>query len=85
MKNNLINRIEINPAVLLGKPVIKGTRIAVEQIMSMLAAGMTAKEILREFPHLTEKDVLAAVFYATELVKDFRVYPREFVSRIKVR
>lgn len=85
MKNNPINRIEINPAVLLGKPVIKGTRIAVEQIMSMLAAGMTSKEILGEFPHLTEKDILAAVFYATELVKDFRVYPREFIGRIKIR
>lgn len=85
MRNNLINRIEINPAILLGKPVIKGTRIAVEQIMRMLAAGMTPAEILKEFPHLTKQDIQAAVFYATELVKDFRAYPREFVRRIKVR
>lgn len=80
----LINRIEINPHILLGKPVIKGTRISVEQIMSMLASDMTPQEILEEYPHLHKQDIKAAIFYATELVKDFRAYPRQFAGRIKM-
>ena len=81
---NLIDRIEINPAVLVGKPVIRGTRISVEQIMRMLASGMTQDDILVEFPHLKKADIYAAIFYATELVRDFKAYPRQFVRRIKV-
>jgi uncharacterized protein (DUF433 family) len=80
----LIQRIEINPEILVGKPVIKGTRISVEQIMDMLSAGMTAPEIIHEFPHLTPDDIQAALYYATELVKDFRVYPRQFITSIQV-
>ena len=81
---NLIDRIEINPKVLVGKPVIKGTRISVEQIMRMLSGGMTRDEILKEFPHLKAIDIQAAIFYATELVRDFHVYPRQFIGRIKI-
>ena len=81
---NLIGRIEINPAVLVGKPVIRGTRISVEQIMRMLSSGMTQEDILVEFPHLKKADIYAAIFYATELVRDFKVYPRQFIRRIKV-
>lgn len=81
--NQLVNRIEINPNVLVGKPVIKGTRIAVEQIMRMLSGGMTPEEILREFPHLKKEDIRAAVFYATQLLEGFQVYPRQFIRRIK--
>lgn len=80
----LIQRIEINPEILVGKPVIKGTRISVEQIMDMLVAGMTPAEIIAEFPHLTQDDIQAAMYYATELVKDFRVYPRQFISSIQL-
>lgn len=87
MKDNapkFINRIEINPAVLVGKLVIKGTRISVEQIMRMLASGMGENEILVQFPHLKKDDIHAAIFYATELVRDLRAYPRRFASRIKL-
>lgn len=82
--NELINRIEINPNVLVGKPVIKGTRISVEQIMRMLASGMAQEEILQEFPHLMREDIQAAIFYASELVEDFKAYPRQFIHRIKI-
>lgn len=82
--HKLIERIEINPRVLLGKPVIKGTRISVEQIVRMLAGGMTPQEIIYELPHLTEADIRAAVFYAAEILRDFRVYPREFIHCIKI-
>jgi uncharacterized protein (DUF433 family) len=81
---NLLDRIEINPRVLVGKPTIRGTRISVEQIMRMLAGGMNYEEILDDFDHITEDDIRAAIFYATELVRDFDVYPRRFLGQIKI-
>ena len=81
--DDLINRIDINPHILVGKPVIKGTRISVEQILGLLSGGMTPGDIIEEFPHLKDQDIRAAVYYATTLVKDFKVYPQEFFSRIK--
>ena len=81
IEQNLKNRIEINPEVLIGKPVIKGTRIAVEHIMGYLAGGMTEDEMVKEFPPLTKDDIRAAMLYATELVRDFRAYPRQGAPR----
>jgi uncharacterized protein (DUF433 family) len=81
---NLKKRIEINPDVLVGKPVIKGTRIAVEHIMGYLAGGMTEKEILENFPRLAKEDIQAAILYATELVRDLKVYPREFIRNVHI-
>ena len=63
------NRIEINPAVLGGKPVIKGTRIPVYLILDLIAAGKTIGDILKEYPTLTEEDVVAAIEYASNLLK----------------
>jgi len=54
------NRIEMNPGIMFGKPIIKNTRITVEQIMRKLAGGMTIEEIITENPHLTREDILAA-------------------------
>ncbi len=54
------DRIEINPAIMFGKPVIKGTRITVEHILRKLAGGMMIDEILADHPHLTLEDVCAA-------------------------
>jgi len=82
IEQNLKNRIDINPNVLVGKPLIRGTRIAVEHIMGYLAGGMTQEEILKEFPRLTKEDIQAAILYATELVRDFRAYPRGFIHNI---
>lgn len=59
-------RIEINPAIMFGKPVIKGTRITVEQILRKVAGGMTINEILIDHPHLTPDDVYAAVAFAAD-------------------
>lgn len=73
----LLQRIEINPKKLVGKPVIRGTRIAVEQILRMLAVGRTGDEILLDFPQLTKEDIQATILYAAELVEDFDVYPRK--------
>jgi uncharacterized protein (DUF433 family) len=62
-------RISRDPAILRGKPCIKGTRISVEVIMRRLSTGRTAPEIAGEYPELTAEDVLAAAAYAADLVK----------------
>jgi uncharacterized protein (DUF433 family) len=72
---NWRERVELNPQVLLGKPVIKGTRIAVELIIELLAEGWTEKQILEEYPTLCLDDIRAAVHYAAETLKAERVYP----------
>ncbi len=53
-------RIDVNPGIMFGKPVIKGTRITVEHILRKLAGGMTADEIIKDHPHLKPKDIFAA-------------------------
>jgi uncharacterized protein (DUF433 family) len=59
-------RIEINPKVLLGKPVIRGTRVAVELILRKLGEGATEPELLESYPHLTREDIRAAITYAAD-------------------
>ena len=68
-------RISIDPKVLVGKPVIKGTRIAVEFLVELLAEGWTHVQILQNYPHLTEADIQAALHYASEMMKQEKVYP----------
>jgi len=60
------NRISIDPKVLCGKPVIKGTRISVSLILELLGSGYTVEKILAEYPSLTKKDVLAAAKFASD-------------------
>jgi uncharacterized protein (DUF433 family) len=62
------NRIQINPAVMMGKPVIQGTRITVELILHKLAEGASAAELLEDYPHLTLKDIRAAIAYGAASV-----------------
>jgi uncharacterized protein (DUF433 family) len=61
-------RIEINPKVMLGKPIIRGTRITVELILRQLGEGATAKDLLEAYPHLTEDDISAAITYAADTI-----------------
>ena len=63
-----MNRIEINPKKLGGKPVIKGTRISIHLILKMLANGMDIKKILKEYPELTEEDIREAIRYASQIL-----------------
>ena len=63
-------KIEINPNIMFGKPVIKGTRVTVEQILRKLAGGMTAEEIITEHPHLRKEDILAAQEFAADYLAD---------------
>ena len=69
------DRIEINPRVLVGKPVVKGTRIAVEFVIELLARGWTIDQVIEEYDHLTREDILACLAYAGEILKSERVYP----------
>lgn len=62
-------RIEINPSVMAGKPVIKGTRIPVYLILDLLAAGKKPEDIIAEYPNLNEADIAAAVEYASDILK----------------
>jgi uncharacterized protein (DUF433 family) len=68
------DRISVDPNVLVGKPVIKGTRIAVEFIVELLAEGWTHDEISSNYPQLTSEDVQAALHYAADVMKQERVY-----------
>jgi len=67
---NKHNRIEINPNVMFGKPVIKGTRITVEHILYKLGAGLSPKQIIEEHPHLTPEDINAAQHFAADHLAD---------------
>lgn len=64
MDEKLLNRIERNPQIMFGKPVIKGTRLTVEIILEKLAYGETEDEILKEYPFLKKEDIKAAFLYA---------------------
>lgn len=61
-------RIEINPGVMMGKPVIRGTRITVELILNKLGEGATEAELLDDYPHLTAEDIRAAIAYGAASV-----------------
>lgn len=65
----IAERIVIDPDILVGKPVIKGTRIPVYLIVEFLANGMTEKEILSEYSELTKSDIKAALLYASKCVE----------------
>ena len=66
-------RIEINSAIMFGKPVIKGARITVEHILRKLAGGMTIDEILADHPHLSPDDIYAAVAFAADYLAEEEV------------
>jgi uncharacterized protein (DUF433 family) len=66
----LTERIEVNPKILCGKPVIKGTRVPVYLVLELISAGYDFKRIMEAYPSLTEEDVKAAVEYAAGIVKN---------------
>ena len=70
-------RIIVDPKILVGKPVIKGTRLAVEFIVELLSQGWAEGEILRNYPGLTHEDITACLKYATSLLKAEKIYPFE--------
>jgi uncharacterized protein (DUF433 family) len=73
--NELLKRITVNPKILLGKPTIRGRRIAVEHILGMLAAGNTPAEILEAYPFLESEDIQACLVFARRMVGRERFEP----------
>ena len=73
--NTLLDRIEINPAVMVGKPVIKGTRLTVTFILGLLSHGETTESIIQEHPNITSDDIYACIDYASEIMKDTTFIP----------
>ncbi|HUG82414.1 MAG TPA: DUF433 domain-containing protein [Bryobacterales bacterium] len=71
----LSERILLDPGILDGKPVIRGTRLAVEFILELLAAGQSESEILTNYPGLNREDILACLSYASYLAHEYKAYP----------
>ena len=70
-------RIIVDPKILVGKPAIQETRLAVEFIVELLSQGWAKSEILRNYPGLTEDDIRACLKYATSILKAEKIYPFE--------
>ena len=68
-------RIVIDPDILVGKPVVKGTRLAVEFIVGLMAQGWSEGDILRNYPGLVREDILACLHYASAVLEAEKVYP----------
>ena len=73
-EKKLLSRIEVNSQILAGKPIIRGYRISVEQILKSLAAGISYTDLLENFPELQTEDILACMLYAAKLVEEEKVY-----------
>ena len=72
---DISQHIEVNPRILMGKPVIKGTRISVELILEKLSAGETENQILEAHPHITKENIKAALAFAAQSLKGVNIYP----------
>jgi uncharacterized protein (DUF433 family) len=75
MDEQIAERVVINPQIMVGKPVIRGTRIPVELILRMFAQGISEKEILREYPRLQTADIRAALAYAAQTLAHEDILP----------
>jgi len=74
-EQQLLERITLNPKVMVGKPVIKGTRLTVEYILSLLAHGATVTEILEEYQGLAPEDIQACLLFATKSLANTSFMP----------
>ena len=74
-QKQLLEHITLNPKIMVGKPVIKGTRLTVQYILNLLAHGATFDEILQEYKGLTKEDILACLLYASETLEDTTFMP----------
>jgi uncharacterized protein (DUF433 family) len=71
---DLLNRITVNPEVMVGKPTIRGLRITVEQILKALAGGLTVEDLLEDYPELEKEDIQAVLLYASERISEEQVF-----------
>ncbi len=73
-REQLLRRITSDPKVMVGKPVIRGTRITVEHVLSELAGGVTVDELLEDFPYIERDDIYAVLAFAEEVMQDVRLF-----------
>ncbi|MFZ0452555.1 MAG: DUF433 domain-containing protein [Ignavibacteriaceae bacterium] len=69
-----LERITIEPDILVGKPTIRGLRISVDQIIKALASGLSAEKIIEDYPELEIEDLQAALLYASKLLESEKIY-----------
>jgi uncharacterized protein (DUF433 family) len=74
-ENQLLERITLNPRIMVGKPVIRGTRLTVEYILGLLAHGATETEILQEYAGLTQEDIQACLLFAAQSLESTLFMP----------
>jgi uncharacterized protein (DUF433 family) len=74
-EQQLLDRITFNPKVMVGKPVIKGTRLTVEYILGLLAHGTTTAEILQEYDGITQEDIQACLLFAAQSLENTAFMP----------
>ncbi|MGV8128246.1 MAG: DUF433 domain-containing protein [Methanothrix sp.] len=77
IEEELLERIAIDPKVMVGKPVIRGTRLTVEYILELLAHGTAMDEILEEYPGLVKDDIYACLLFASKTLQDASFIPIE--------
>ena len=82
-ENQLLDRIDINPKIMVGKPVIKGTRLTVEYILGLLAHGSTYDEIIDEYQGITKDDIKACLLFATKSLESTAFMPLEKETVLK--
>jgi uncharacterized protein (DUF433 family) len=75
VRDELLQRIVVDPKILTGKPVIRGTRLAVEFILELLSQGWSEAQIMDNYPGLTREDIAACLAYSGWLLRTERVYP----------
>ena len=73
-EKTLLKRIAVDPKIMLGKPVIKGTRLPVEIIVEKVAYGATTEDLRKDYPFLKEEDIRAALLYAAKRIANEEVY-----------
>ncbi len=75
MEDSLLKRIVVDPKIMAGKPVIRGTRVPVDAIIHRIAQGEKIEDILKDYPRITRQDIKAALEYASSLVRGEDVMP----------
>lgn len=73
-KQALLQRVTVNPDVMVGKPTVRGMRITVEQLLKAMAAGVTVPQLLEDHPELVPEDIQAVLLYAAELVEETTIF-----------
>lgn len=74
-KNDLLQRIVIDPKIMVGQPIVQGTRLTVTFILELLIYGMSIEEVLKDYPQLTRQDISACLLFAQQVMTDSTFIP----------